>query len=80
MSYLKIRWEKKENQRYYEALVEPDLLGWVVTRVWGRKGTSLGRVIHRPCHCFSDGKAQVLLIDQRRRQRGYSMVIKREIA
>ena len=79
VSYLKMRWEKKENQRYYEAWVSRDLFGWVVTRIWGRKGTSLGQVTHRPCDSFNDGKTQVLLIDKQRQQRGYSMVIKREV-
>jgi hypothetical protein len=41
------RWEKA--QRYYEAHIHQDLWGeWVLTRVWGRRGTLLGRTIHVP--------------------------------
>jgi len=74
-SYLKIRWENNETQRYYEARVGRDLFGWVVTRVWGRKGTALGRVTHRPCNNFEDGKCQVTLINRQRQRRGYLMVM-----
>lgn len=42
------RWEKA--QRYYEAHLHQDLWGgWVLTKVWGRSGTLLGRAVHVPC-------------------------------
>ena len=74
MPYLKMRWEKHENQRYYEVLVDHDLFGCVVTRIWGSKGTSLGRIVHRPCCDFEEGKSQMMVINKQRQQRGYVLV------
>lgn len=77
--YLRIRWEKVENQRYYEAVVGRDLFGWVITRVWGRKGSSFGQIVHKPCCDFEEGRKQVMLINQQRQRRGYSLVRQEEV-
>jgi len=64
------RWEK--NTRYYEAYLQQDLWGqWILTRVWGRRGTLLGQVRHLPCASYADGLEQLAQLDKRRRQRGY---------
>jgi hypothetical protein len=42
-----LRWER--GTRYYEAHLHQDLWGdWVLTQVWGRRGTELGRMVHPP--------------------------------
>ena len=64
------RWEKET--RYYEAHLHQDLWGgWVLTYVWGRRGTRLGRVWHRPCTSYEEGLGRLTEIDQRRERRGY---------
>ncbi len=56
-------------------MVELDLLGdWMVTRIWGRKGTSRGQMIRRPCDNFEDGKRQILVIHKTRGKRGYHLL------
>ena len=78
-SNLKMRWENDVNQRYYVAMVELDLLGdWMVVRIWGRKGSSRGQMMRRPCGDFEDGKRQVLIIHQARKKRGYHLVNQEE--
>ena len=70
-SYL--RWEK--DTRYYEAHLHQDLWGgWVLTRVWGRRGTALGKISHSPCVSYGDGREQVTEVQTRRTQRGYRTV------
>lgn len=54
----RFRWEK--NTRYYEVHVEPDLWGeWVLTRVWGRRGTALGQMRRAPCESYSEALAKL---------------------
>ena len=72
--FLKVRWENESNRRYYEAWVDEDLFGWVLTRIWGKKGTSLGQVVHQPCCDFQSGVNEINLIDKRRKQHGYNAV------
>ncbi len=52
-TWLRIRWEK--GTRYYEAYVHQDLWGdWVLTRIWGRRETRLGRVVCLPCQSYRE--------------------------
>ena len=70
---LRQRWQK--GTRYYEVLLHQDLWGgWIVTRVWGRRGSPLGRVRHQPCGSYAEGLSQVRLAQQRRTRRGYATV------
>ena len=70
---LRQRWQK--GTRYYEVLLHRDLWGdWVLTRVWGRRGSPLGQVRHSPCGSYADGLSQVRQVQQRRTQRGYASV------
>jgi hypothetical protein len=70
---LRQRWQK--GTRYYEVLLRQDLWdAWIVTRVWGRRGSPLGRVRHSPCESYADGLLQVRQVQQRRTQRGYAPV------
>ena len=67
------RWEK--GTRFYEALVERDLLGdWVLTLVWGRRGSSLGRVQHRPHPSAIAAHEAVEKVARRRAHRGYARI------
>lgn len=54
----KRRWTK--TTRYYEVHLHPDLWGqWIVTRIWGRSGTALGRRMSVPCLSYQDGLQRV---------------------
>jgi hypothetical protein len=46
--WISLRWER--GTRYYEVYLHQDLWGdWVLTQVWGRRGTELGRMVHTSC-------------------------------
>ena len=45
-----------------------------MTRVWGRRGSPLGRVRHQPCESYAEGLSQLRLAQQRRTRRGYTSV------
>ena len=65
------RWEK--GTRFYEALVERDLFGdWVLTLVWGRRGSALGRVQHRPHPSVTAAQDALQTVSRRRQGRGYA--------
>jgi len=65
------RWEKAH--RYYEAHLHQDLWGeWVLTKVWGRRGTLLGRAVHMPCASYREACERIAALHVRREQRGYS--------
>ena len=67
------RWEK--DTRFYEALIERDLFGdWVLTLVWGRRGSALGRVQHRPHPSVTAAHDALQTVSRRRRRRGYAPV------
>jgi hypothetical protein len=62
-------WEK--DTRYYEAQLHQDLWGgWVLTHIWGHRGTRLGRVWHLPCGSYAEGFGRLTEIEQRRGPRG----------
>jgi predicted DNA-binding WGR domain protein len=70
---LRRRWEK--GPRFYEALVERDLFGdWVLTLVWGRRGSALGRVQHCPQPSVAAAHDAFHMAAQRRQRRGYARV------
>jgi predicted DNA-binding WGR domain protein len=67
------RWEK--GTRFYEALVECDLLGdWVLTLVWGRRGSALGRVQHRPDPSVTAAHDALQTVARCRQRRGYAPI------
>ncbi len=74
--YLKFRWEKESNHRYYEVYLARDLFGWCITRVWGRKGTPAGQVRHNPCINYRDGELKISKIKNKRKQKKYQLMIK----
>ncbi len=78
MENLRQRWEKATERgvRYYEIQVQPDLWGqWMVTRTWGRQGTTLGQTRHLPCPSYPTALSQWEKFNQRRLQRGYHPVL-----
>lgn len=69
------RWENPSRDRYYEAHLARDLFGdWVLTRVWGRRGASQGRVQHTLCSSLADAHSRLAAVARRRRSRGYTPV------
>jgi predicted DNA-binding WGR domain protein len=67
------RWEK--GTRFYEALIERDLFGdWVLTLVWGRRGSALGRVRHRVQPSVATAHDALRTVSQRRERRGYAPI------
>ena len=71
--WVRLCWVKAA--RYYEVHLHPDLWGqWIVTRMWGRSGTALGRRVSVPCLSYQDGLQQVAAVRERRQQRGYRSV------
>jgi predicted DNA-binding WGR domain protein len=70
--WISLRWER--GTRYYEAHLHQDLWGdWVLTQVWGRRGTELGRMVHTPCASYQDGRERLTAVQARREQRGYKV-------
>src|SRR5512143_2784634 len=70
---VRCRWIK--HTRYYEVLLHQDLWGgWIVTRVWGRRDSPLGRVRHHPCRSYAEGLERVRQMQDRRARRGYAAV------
>ena len=41
--------ETEHGSKYYEIRVQPDLFGLVVIRIWGRRGSPMGRMVTTPC-------------------------------
>ncbi|MGY6217349.1 WGR domain-containing protein [Methylolobus aquaticus] len=65
------RWEK--DTRYYEAILQQDLWGtWVVTRVWGRRGTRLGQVRDAVFMSYEEAAKAFEAVSGRREKRGYA--------
>ena len=75
MEWTKHRWERR--QRYYEVLLHQDLWNnWVLTRIWGRRNTRLGRFKDDPCASYEEAVERLRRINQHRLQRGYAPVLK----
>jgi predicted DNA-binding WGR domain protein len=73
MDWIRIRWHK--GTRYYEAHLHQDLWDqWVLTRVWGRRGTQLGQIKHSICNSYEEGLAELDEVRVRREKRGYGIV------
>jgi hypothetical protein len=71
--WISLRWER--GTRYYEVYLHQDLWGdWVLTQVWGRRGTELGRIVHTPCTSYEKGCEQLAAVQARREQRGYTVL------
>ncbi len=66
-------WHKET--RYYQARLEQDLFGfWVVTRVWGRRGTRRGQIRTLAVSSPAEGMQRLADIAVLRRQHGYVRV------
>jgi len=69
------RWRWEKGARFYEALVERDLFGdWMLTLVWGRRGSALGRVQHLPLPSVAAAHDALHMVARRRQGRGYARV------
>lgn len=67
------RWER--DTRYYELRLQQDLWGdWLLTRVWGGKGTALGQIRRELCEHYSDGLLRHKIAEAQREKRGYRLV------
>lgn len=68
------RWENDGTDRYYEAHLARDLLGdWVLTRVWGRRGSPRGRVLHTPCDSPEQARGLLSKVTAQRQAHGYRL-------
>lgn len=66
------RWENPLNGRYYEARIMRNLFGeWEVQRVWGCKGSRLGRIQYEQHASFDACASELEQIRARRLTRGY---------
>jgi hypothetical protein len=71
--WISLRWER--GTRYYEAHLNQDLWGdWVLTQVWERRGTELGRIVPIPCASYEDERERLAAVQARREQRGYTVL------
>lgn len=68
--WVHLRWVK--DSRYYEVRLHQDL--WVLTKMWGRRGTALGQLQHVPCATRDEGREVLNGVAERRKQRGYRLV------
>ena len=75
-----IRWERPcpvgtPNTRYYCVHLQQDLFGcWVLTRVWGRKGSRRGRIIHTLVDTQITGERSIARIARQRTRHEYRLV------
>lgn len=70
------RWER--DTRYYELRLQQDLWGdWLLTRVWGGKGTALGQIRRELCQSYASGASLYASSIKVREQHGYALVIGR---
>jgi predicted DNA-binding WGR domain protein len=68
------RWER--DSRYYELRVQQDLFGdWLLTRVWGRKGSALGQIRHELCADQAEANARYAEAAIRRGKRRYREIM-----
>jgi hypothetical protein len=71
--WINLRWER--GTRYYEVHLYQDLWGeWVLARVWGRRNTALGRMVHTPCTSYEDGRERLATVQARRERRRYKVL------
>lgn len=70
--WIRLRWER--GTRYYEVHLHQDLWGdWVLTRVWGRQGTALGRIVHTPFSSYDGALEELVEVKARRERRDYKV-------
>lgn len=68
------RWER--DTRYYDLRLQQDLWGdWLLTRVWGSKGTALGQIRRELCPSYAGGVSLYADSIKRSEQRGYIHII-----
>jgi predicted DNA-binding WGR domain protein len=68
-----LRRRLEKDSRYYEAHVCQDLWGdWVITRIWGRRGSKLGQVRRAPCESYAEALDQLATVAKQRERRGYA--------
>ena len=68
------RWERET--RYYELHLRQDLWGdWLLTRVWGRRGSSLGQIRHEHYPNYGEGAIKYANSIKQRGKRGYIQIL-----
>lgn len=69
--WIQCRFERDDG-RYYQAVIEQDLLGnWVVRRVWGGIGKPAGTMTVTPCEDLTMARTLLRDIQKRRQRRHY---------
>ena len=72
---LYLRWHRDRDYRYYEVFLQQDLLAaWVVTSVWGRRGSAAGGMRRQVVADYASGLTVLEAIKKRRVQHGYVLV------
>ena len=72
-NWFRLRWEK--DVYYYEIVLHQDLWKrWVLTRSWGRRGSTKGRIINTPCASYQQGLEKLIDTIKRREESGYKAV------
>jgi hypothetical protein len=70
---IRLRWHR--GTRYYMVFLARDLFGsWVITRVWGRRGSPMGGLKLDLCDSFTEGYEGLKTIAVRRKARRYELV------
>ena len=71
---VRLRWEKET--RYYEIHLQQDLWDdWVLTRIWGRRGSPMGQIRRIPCQSYDDAATKLANVRSQRKRRGYEPVL-----
>jgi predicted DNA-binding WGR domain protein len=69
-----VYWENPNNNRYYIAVLQRDLLqDWVLSLCNGRKGTKRGRLRYRVCHTEAEGLKFIEKLKNVRNKHGYQL-------
>jgi hypothetical protein len=72
-TWITLRWVR--GTRYYRVYLEQDLWNrWLLTRVNGRQGSSLGRIHSLPSPNIETALLDLAAIAKRRRLRGYELM------
>lgn len=70
----RVRWERHDAGRYYEAVVQRDLFGgWELWRCWGGIGSPRGGQRSDPAPSEQAGHAELRRVALRRQRRGYKL-------
>jgi hypothetical protein len=58
--------------RHYTALLHQDLFDqWILTKIWGARGSRLGRVVDVRLRDYAEGLAMLEAVKRQRARRGY---------